>query len=132
MAVGGAAITNLLSPYALTSALNAYTPTASLTTYFAVSPIIITIQLSGANAGKWGISLDSTKSITCFGLTCNNLLTVSSGGAAITGNSSITGTLSTGALTVSSGNLSVSSGNATISGTLNCGVRQFSFFLEGT
>ena len=45
-------------------------------------------------------------------------MTVSSGGDTITGNSSITGTLSTGALTVSSGILSVSSGNATISGTL--------------
>ena len=59
--------------------------------------------------------------LTCTGLYTFAGITVYSGGAAMTGNSSIAGTLNTGAVTVSSGNLNVSSSSATISGTLNCG-----------
>lgn len=50
--------------------------------------------------------------------TLSNALTVSSGGAAITGNSSVTGTLtSSGALTVSSGGAGIT-GNSSVTGTL--------------
>ena len=83
--LSGAGFDSLLSP----DALKASVPPP----YYTASPLLGSLQLTGANAGQVQLSLDSTKALTCAGLTSSSGLNVSSG------NATIAGTLNCGVLT---------------------------------
>ena len=105
--LSGAGITNMLSPYALTS---------SITSYFAGTGIVYQYPTIGIHANQVGISIDPTQQISCAGLASSAALSVTSGGATITGNSTITGTLNTGQFQAS-GQISNTAGGLSIIGT---------------
>ena len=76
----------------------------------------MTTLANGLTVSSGGAAITGNSSVTGT-FTSSGALTVSSGGAAITGNSSVTGTLGVSStLTVSSGGLAVSSGGAAITG----------------
>ena len=99
----GSSFTNLLSPYALITSLSSYVLTSSLIAYSVSASSPLLAISDGVNTN---ISFNSSKSISCNGLT-------STSGINVTGASSINGNL-----TLSSGGLIVSTGGANFSGGL--------------
>ena len=70
-ALSGAGVTSMLAPYAL----SANVPP----NFYAFSPLVGTIQISGQYTGQFGITFDTTKALVCIGVNTSGELTVSSG-----------------------------------------------------
>ena len=87
-ALSGAGVTAMLAPYALAANVPPQ--------FYAFSPLIGTLQISGHYTGQFGITFDTTKALVCSGVTTSGGLTVSSG------NASIAGTLTSAGLTSTS------------------------------
>lgn len=126
LVAGGLTFTSeLAAGYPYSVAATTFTRATGGSSYTATWP-------NAAPAGKRLVQIDNAGDVTYEndidgGLTVNDSgltvtlggLTVSAGGAAITGNSSVTGTLtSSGALTVSSGGAGIT-GNVTVTGSLS-------------
>lgn len=101
--------TNIATGYLMSGGIYAFTYSSSNNEF-------VVHGSPGALSGLATLAVSGA--VTTGALTASGLLTVSAGGAAITGNSAVTGTWTTsGALTVSAGGAAIT-GNSTVTGTL--------------